>query len=85
MAGNGSEEFGFIETVREFRSRDPFVPFRITMTSGERYTIENPELLAFGKSQLVYCLPHSDRTAHLRMNQIASVQEVEVKAPRRRR
>jgi len=85
MAGNGHEEIGLLETIRDLRSRDPFVPFRITMTSGDDYTVENSELLAIGRSQLVYCLPRSDRVAHLRMNQIASIEELEGRQSRKRK
>ena len=70
------EEFGVLETIRELRVKEPFIPFRIVMTSGEGYVIENSELLAIGRSQLVYCLPRSDKTAHLRINQIAAVEEL---------
>ena len=79
------EEMGVLETVRDLRGRDPFVPFRITMTSGQGYVVENSELLAIGKSQLVYCLPKSDRIAHLRLNQIATAEELEGKTNRRKK
>jgi hypothetical protein len=80
-----SEEFGILETIRDLRSRDPFIPFRIVMTSGEGYLIENSELLAIAKTQVVYCFPRSDRVAHLRINQIASVEELDLKSERKRK
>jgi len=67
------EDLGVLQTIRDLRKRDPFIPFRIAMTSGETYTVEESELLAIGRSQLIYCLPHSDRVAHLRMGEIATV------------
>ena len=79
------EDIGVLETIRDLRRREPFIPFRVVMTSGEGYTIENSELLAIGRSQLIYCFPHSDRVAHLRMNQIATVEELEPKTTRKRR
>jgi len=75
----GEEELGILQTIRDLRKRDPFVPFRVVMASGEGFLIEDSELLAIGNSQLVYCFPRSDRVAHLRMSQIASVEELEVK------
>jgi hypothetical protein len=78
------EEIGVLDTIRDLKNREPFVPFRITMTSGDGYLIESADLLALGKSQVIYCLPKSDRVAHLRLNQIATVEEFELK-PRRRR
>jgi hypothetical protein len=73
------EDLGVLQTIRELRRRDPFVPFRVVMSSGDGYVIEDSELLAIGSSQLVYCYPHSDRVAHLRMSQIASVEELDAK------
>ena len=80
-----SGEFGILDTIRHLHGRDPFIPFRIIMTSGDGYRIENSALLAIGKSQVVYCFPHSDRVAHLRLNQIASVEELDLKAERKRK
>ena len=68
---------GVLQTIRDLRRREPFIPFRVIMSSGEGYTIENSELLAIGNSQLVYCFPHSDRIAHLRMSQISAVEELD--------
>jgi hypothetical protein len=73
------DDLGVIQTIRDLRKRDPFIPFRVVMTSGESHLIENSELLAIGQSQLIYCFPHSDRVAHLRMSQIASIEELEAK------
>jgi hypothetical protein len=70
------EQLGLLQTVRDLRRRDPFIPFRVVMSSGEDYVIENSELLAIGESQLVYCFPHSDRVVYLRMNQIAAVDDL---------
>ena len=80
---NGKEELGVLDTIRDLRVRDPFVPFRITMTSGEDFTIADSELLAIGRSQLIYCLPKSDHVAHLRISQIATVKELGEKSRRR--
>ena len=69
------DDIGVLQTVRDLRKREPFAPFRIVMTSGESYTIENSELLAIARSQLIYCLPYSDRIAHLRISEISSIVE----------
>jgi len=79
------EDLGVLQTIRDLRKRDPFVPFRIAMTSGEMFTVEESELLAIGRSQLIYCLPHSDRVAHLRMSEIATVEELELRNGKKRR
>jgi hypothetical protein len=79
------EDLGVLQVIRDLRRREPFIPFRVVMSSGEAITIENSELLAIGMSQLVYCLPHSDRVTHLRLSQIASVEELEPKNGRRQK
>jgi|HubBroStandDraft_1064217.scaffolds.fasta_scaffold2316942_1 hypothetical protein len=70
------QDLGVLQTIRDLRKRDPFIPFRVVMTSGDDYTIADSELLAIGNSQLIYCFPHSDRIAHLRLNQIAAIEEL---------
>ena len=73
------QDMGVLATIRDLRKREPFTPFRVVMSSGDKYTIEDSELLAIGNSQLIYCFPHSDRVAHLRLNQIAAVEETDEK------
>jgi hypothetical protein len=80
------EQQGLLDAVRDLKHRDPFTPFRIVMTSGEGYTIEHPDLLAMNESQLVYCLPRSNRVVYLRVSEMVTVDDIgERPAPRRRR
>jgi hypothetical protein len=69
-----------LDTIREMLHREPFVGFRIVVTGGDRYEIENPDLVALGESQLVYCFPRSDRFAVIRLNQIVSLEQHEPKS-----
>ena len=66
-----------LETIQTLKHREPFVRFQIVMTSGDRFLIENPDLLAIGKSEMAYYFPRSDRIAFLRLNQIAAVEQLE--------
>lgn len=66
-----------IETIREMLARDPFVPFRIVLTSGKEYPIINPELVALGQTQITVYAPRSDHFFILRLNQIASIDTVQ--------
>ena len=63
-----------LETIREMLERDPFVPFEIVVTSGDRFRIENPSLVTFAEAHLTYYFPRSDGHAHLRLNQIVFLQ-----------
>ena len=69
-----SEEESTLDTILDYKRQEPFQPFRIVMTSGDKYLIENPDSLAIGGSQLHYYLPRSDRAVHMRINQIAAVE-----------
>jgi hypothetical protein len=79
------ENLGVLNTVRERRRREPFIPFRLVMSSGETYTVENADLLAIGQSQLIYCVPHSDRVIYLRLNQLATVEDLGARPGNKRR
>ncbi len=57
----------------EMLNREPFVPFRIVMTSGHEHEVVNPNLVAVGESQINVYAPKSDRYVILRLNQIAAL------------
>jgi len=61
-----------LEDLKELMSAEPFVPFKIVLTSGSSYVVSSPFQVAVGKTQLDYYYPVSDRKAILRQNQIAS-------------
>ena len=68
-----SKEATIIDEIINLKRQDPFVPFQIVMTSGDRHRIENPDALAVGVSQLHY-YPRSGMGIHLRLNQITAVE-----------
>jgi hypothetical protein len=65
------------ETLREMLNREPFMAFRIVLTSGKEYDISNPELVAVGETQITVYAPRSDRFSILRVNQIASIESAQ--------
>ena len=66
-----------LNDLKELLNRDPFVPFRIVLTSGGAYEVVSPFQVALGESQLNYYYPKSDRWAVLRLNQIAAFEVME--------
>ena len=62
-----------LDDIRELLDRDPFVPFRIVLTSGQTYEVSDPHLVALGQSQLNLYPPKSDRWSTIRLNQIAFI------------
>lgn len=73
------------DDLKELLQRDPFVSFRIVLTSEHEYEVQSPYQVAIGKSQLNYYYPRSDRWAILRLNQIASYDVANGAAKRGRR
>jgi hypothetical protein len=65
-----------LETIRELLSRDRFQPFRMVLTSGDRYAVRNPSLVVVMQSQVFIAEPKSDQFHLLRINQIAAVESL---------
>jgi hypothetical protein len=65
------------EEILDHLNRDPFVGFRIMLTSGQSFDVTNPNLVAMGENVLHVMYPRSDRYAILRLNQIASLEILE--------
>jgi len=65
------------DTILELIHRQPFQPFQVVMTSGDRYDIDNPDLVATGRTLIHVFLPGSDRFHVLRMTQIASIEAMD--------
>ena len=56
-----SKRSHIVETIRELEAREPFVPFVIVMSSGDRYLIEAPANLVEMKSEFFYAYPGGDK------------------------
>jgi hypothetical protein len=69
------EDLNTVDTIRDLKNRDPFVPFVVVMSSGDRYLIEDPDALAIGTQQLFY-YPRTGIGVHMRANQVAAVEEL---------
>ena len=69
------EDINTVDTIRDLKNREPFVPFVVVMSSGDRYLIEDPDALAIGTQQLFY-YPRAGIGVHMRANQIAAVEEL---------
>jgi hypothetical protein len=63
-----------IEQLREHLHRDPFRPFRIVTTSGHEYEVQTPDEVAIAQTYLFYAFPRSDKSAHIRLNQIVAIE-----------
>ena len=76
------ERTSILESIRELKNGDPFHPFEIVISSGDRYRIENGNNLVEMKSEFFYAFPGGDKFVLIRINQIAAIERL---APPRRR
>ena len=66
-----------LDDLKEWLGNDPFVPFRVVVTSGGAYEVTGPYQLAIGQTQFDYYFPKSDRKATVRLNQLVSIETLE--------
>jgi hypothetical protein len=68
------KDISLLQAIRDLKHRDPFHPFSIVLTSGDRYVIENGENLVEMKSEFFYAMPGGERFVFLRLNQIVAIE-----------
>ena len=63
-----------IDAILDLKNRDPFVPFRIVLTSGDKYLIESGENLVEMVTEFFYATPGGERFVFIRKNSIAALE-----------
>jgi hypothetical protein len=66
-------DMDLVDVIKDLKVQDPFVPFDILLTSGDRYLIERGENLVEMRSQFFYATLGGERFSFIRKNQIAAV------------
>jgi hypothetical protein len=66
-----------LEDLRELLHRQPFEPFHVVTTSGERYAVENPDNVAVSDSRISLFPPRTDKWVLIRLNQVIALESVE--------
>jgi len=64
-------------TIRDAMRRTPFVPFQVTMSNGETFTISHPENGMLANVNLYVYEPESNRVVTCALLHIASLQHLE--------
>jgi len=62
------------ENIQELLNREPFLPFRLVMTSGKTYEVVSPNSAALLKSEVFVVFPDGERWAHVPFLHIASIE-----------
>lgn len=73
-----AEDLRFENELNDLLDREPFVPFKIVVASGDKYPVTSPRQMAIGES-VVVILPPNSTMVFFRKAQIIGV-EVEAHA-----
>ena len=65
------------QELREHLDKDPFEPFRIVTSSGDKYLVENPHNVAFGESRIGLFPPKTNIWIVIRLNQITALESAQ--------
>jgi hypothetical protein len=77
MAEEERDSTNIVKAIHELKDRDPFLPFEVVLTSGDKYVIERGANLVELKSEFFYAYPGGEDFVFLRKNQIAAVKGTE--------
>ena len=62
------------KNIRELLDRDPFIPFRLVITSGKAYEVVSPNNAMLLKSEVFVVFPDGEQWAHVPFLHIASIE-----------
>jgi hypothetical protein len=74
-----------LNAIRKMKRRKPFMRFRIVTTGGDKYLVEDLFQFAVAETKVMYVFPASDRFIELKSEQIAGIEELEVKGKQDRK
>ena len=67
----------FEDGIRELKHKDPFQPFNIVMSSGDKCLVQDPDMLIVGPVEIIYVVLRSGKNYRLRKSQIVAIEELE--------
>ena len=62
------------DNIRELLERDPFVPFRLVLTSGREYDVVDPQMTVLMKSEIFIAFPDGERSSLIPLLHVTSVE-----------
>jgi hypothetical protein len=68
-----AEDIDIVGEIEKALDRQPFLPFAIVATSGDRYEVSGRHQVAVGR-QVVIILPPDSTSVYLRTNQLVAVE-----------
>ena len=67
------EELRLEDELNDLLEREPFVPFTVVVSSGDRYRVTSPRQVALGEN-IIVIVPLQSTHAFFRKNQIVGVE-----------
>jgi hypothetical protein len=74
MQRKGTE---MLDELKEWLDKEPFVLFRVVVTSGGAYDVVWPYQVAIGQTQFDCYFPRSDRKASIRLNPLVAIETLD--------
>lgn len=62
--------------IRELLAREPFVPFRLNLSSGKNYDVLNPQTTVLLKSEVFIAFPDGEQWSLVPLLHIASIERL---------
>lgn len=62
------------DNIRELLERDPFVPFRLVLTSGRQYDVVDPQMTVLMKSEIFIAFPDGEHSSLIPLLHVTSVE-----------
>ena len=62
------------DNIRELLDRDPFVPFRLVLSSGRHYDVLDPEMTVLMKSEIFIAFPDGEHSSLIPLLHVTSVE-----------
>ncbi len=79
------ERTNVVDAILDLKEADPFAPFDVVMTSGDRYRIESGATLVELSTDFFYASPRTKKFVFFRKTEIVAVEGPEEKRPTRRK
>ena len=77
------------DNIRDLLDRDPFLPFRLGLSSGRHYDVVDPQMTVLLKSEIFIAFPDGERSSLIPLLHVTSVETLPDgrgrRTPRRKR
>jgi hypothetical protein len=77
---DGKKGGGFEASILELKRKEPFAPFRIVTASGDKYLIDDPEMMVIAPTEIIYMVPRTEKVIYIRKNQIVALEQFHKKS-----